>query len=178
MIVRLRLWIILAVCCLPAPVAGDERILDYRSHIKVNENGYLAVTETIRVQAEGNKINRGIYRDFPTRYKDKLGNHFVVDFDVISVQRDGRAEPWHTEKKSNGVRVYMGSANRKLQPGMHEYEISFVTNRQLGFFSDHDELWWNVTGNGWNFPIDRRSGTQRLHGAVRLKRNQRNGRSP
>jgi uncharacterized membrane protein YgcG len=155
MIVRLRLWIILAVCCLPAPVAGDERILDYRSHIKVNENGYLAVTETIRVQAEGNKINRGIYRDFPTRYKDKLGNHFVVDFDVISVQRDGRAEPWHTEKKSNGVRVYMGSANRKLQPGMHEYEISFVTNRQLGFFSDHDELWWNVTGNGWNFPIDR-----------------------
>ncbi len=151
----LRPWIILAICCLPLLASGDERILDYRSHIKVSEDGYLAVTETIRVQAEGQKINRGIYRDFPTRYKDKLGNHFVVDFDVISVQRDGRAESWHTEKKSNGVRVYMGSANRLLQPGKYQYEISFVTNRQLGFFGDHDELWWNVTGNGWSFPIDR-----------------------
>jgi len=151
----LRPWIILAICCLPLLASGDERILDYRSHIKVSEDGYLAVTETIRVQAEGQKINRGIYRDFPTHYKDKLGNHFVVDFDVISVQRDSRAESWHTEKKSNGVRVYMGSANRLLQPGKYEYEISFVTNRQLGFFKEHDELWWNVTGNGWSFPIDR-----------------------
>jgi uncharacterized membrane protein YgcG len=155
MIFRLRRWILLAVFCLPMLASGDERILDYHSQITVDENGYLTVTETIRVQAEGEKINRGIYRDFPTRYKDKLGNHFVVEFDVISVQRDGRAEPWHTEKKSNGVRVYIGSANRMLQPGLHEYEISFVTNRQLGFFKEHDELWWNVTGNGWSFPIDR-----------------------
>ncbi len=154
MILHLRQWIILAVCCLPALASGDERILDYRSQIKVSENGYLTVTETIRVQAEGDKIKRGIYRDFPTCYKDKLGNHFEVEFDVISVQRDGRTESWHTEKKSNGVRVYMGSVNRQLQPGMYEYEISFVTNRQLGFFKEHDELWWNVTGNGWNFPID------------------------
>ena len=42
-----------------------------------------------------------------------------------------------------------------VQPGKYEYEISFVTNRQLGFFDEHDELWWNVTGNGWSFPIDR-----------------------
>jgi uncharacterized membrane protein YgcG len=151
----LRQWIILAVCCLPVSASGDERILDYRSQITINENGYLTVTETIRVQAEGDKIKRGIYRDFPTRYKDKLGNHFVVEFDVISVQRDGRTESWHSEKKTNGVRVYIGSANRLLESGMHEYEIGFVTNRQLGFFKEHDELWWNVTGNGWNFPIDR-----------------------
>ena len=96
MILHLRQWIILAVCCLPALASGDERILDYRSQIKVSENGYLTVTETIRVQAEGDKIKRGIYRDFPTRYKDKLGNHFEVEFDVISVQRDGRTESWHT----------------------------------------------------------------------------------
>ena len=35
----------------------------------------------------------------------------------------------------------------------------FKTNRQLGFFDTHDELWWNVTGNGWMFPIDRVTST-------------------
>ena len=27
----------------------------------------------------------------------------------------------------------------------------------MGYFADHDELYWNVTGNGWGFPIDRAS---------------------
>ena len=33
--------------------------------------------------------------------------------------------------------------------------LGYKTTRQLGFFDDHDELYWNVTGNGWAFPIDR-----------------------
>ena len=152
---RVRKWIILAACCLPLMASAEERILNYDSPISIAENGYLSVTETIRVKAEGDQIRRGIYRNFPTRYKDKLGNHYKVDFDVISVRRNGQSEPWHSEQKSNGIRVYFGRANRVLEPGVHEYELSFVTNRQLGFFGDHDELWWNVTGNGWMFPIDR-----------------------
>lgn len=44
-----------------------------------------------------------------------------------------------------------------LAQGQHEYLIRFHTNRQLGFFEDHDELWWNVTGNGWVFPIEQAS---------------------
>ena len=39
--------------------------------------------------------------------------------------------------------------------GEHTYELVFRTDRQLGYFADHDELYWNVTGNGWDFPIDR-----------------------
>src|SRR5205823_1620014 len=30
-----------------------------------------------------------------------------------------------------------------------------ATDRQIGFFSNYDELYWNVTGNFWQFPIDR-----------------------
>ena len=70
------------------------------------------VTETIRVQAEGQKIRRGIYRDFPTSYRDKLGNRYNVQLDVIDVYRNGSPEPFHTEKLSNGIRVYAGSRNR------------------------------------------------------------------
>lgn len=136
---------------------ADERIHRYHAEVQVHPGGAIAVTETITVTAEGRQIRRGIYRDFPTRYRDPLGNHYVVDFAVDGVQRDGRPEPWHTEDRDNGVRVYIGSADRTLPHGRYTYTLRYVTNRQIGFFDDHDELWWNVTGNGWVFPIDHAS---------------------
>lgn len=150
----MRPWIIILSCLLPLLTIADERILDYQSDIRIHENGTLTVTETIRVRAEGKNIRRGIYRDFPTSYEDRLGNRFRVDFSVISVRRNGQPEPWHTEKRANGIRVYFGSANHFLEHGEHQYELVFFTNRQIGFFTEHDELWWNVTGNGWMFPMD------------------------
>jgi uncharacterized membrane protein YgcG len=120
----------------------------------VEPAGELLVTETIRVRAEGRGIRRGIYRDFPTRYRDRWGNHVTASFDPIAVRRNGQAEPWHSERRGNGVRVYFGSADRLLEPGIHEYEFRFVTNRQLGFFAHHDELYFNAIGTDWKFPID------------------------
>ena len=80
-----------------------------------------------------------------------------VPFDVVSVKRDGKPEPFHTEKGPNGVRVYVGSEDSMVSKGEHTYEITYTTNYQLGYFDTHDELYWNVTGNGWAFPIERAS---------------------
>ena len=52
------------------------------------------------------------------------------------------------------MRVRIGSAGRSVNPGLHEYVIRYRTTRQIGFFDSYDELYWNVTGNGWTFPID------------------------
>ncbi len=52
------------------------------------------------------------------------------------------------------MRVYLGSKNVCLEPGEYTHAIEYRTSRQLGFFEDHDELYWNVTGNGWAFPIE------------------------
>jgi uncharacterized protein (TIGR04222 family) len=82
------------------------------------------------------------------------------------VQRNGRPEPFHTEGRSNGVRVYMGSAESMLQPGVHEYRLRYHTTRQLGFFNGYDELYWNVTGSDWQFAIARASATVELPAAV------------
>jgi len=150
------------LCLLPLLVAADERILDYRSDIRIQPGGELLVTETIRVRAEGRDIRRGIYRDFPTRYRDRWGNHVTADFEPLAVRRNGSAEPWHSEQRSNGVRVWFGSADRLLEPGVHEYEFVFASNRQLGFFDDHDELYFNAIGTGWMFPIDHGSATVHL----------------
>ncbi len=85
----LRLLLPLLACLLPVSLAADERILDYRSDIRVEPAGELLVTETIRVRAEGRDIRRGIYRDFPTRYRDRWGNHVTAAFDPLAVRRNG-----------------------------------------------------------------------------------------
>jgi hypothetical protein len=48
----------------------------------------------------------------------------------------------------------MGKKNVYLQPGEYTYTLTYRTDRQIGFFDDFDELYWNVTGNGWDFVID------------------------
>ena len=148
------------------PVSADERILDYQSAISVRADGDLAVTETIRVRAEGQDIRRGIYRDFPTDYRDRLGNHHKVKLNILDITRDGAPEPFHTEKRGNDVRIYIGDANRMLAAGEHEYRLRYHTTRQIGFFKEYDELYWNVTGNGWMFPIDHAGARIELPGAV------------
>src|SRR5262249_3946604 len=138
------------------PASAVERILDFISDVTVERNGDLNVTETIAVQAEGQEIRRGIYRDFPTTYhRRRDGSLVIVGFQVLSVTRDGNSEDYSLENLNNGVRVRIGSANRLLNTGRHEYVIKYVTTRQIGFFQDFDELYWNATGNGWMFAIDR-----------------------
>jgi len=159
MIQFLRGFILVATCLFSLSALADERILKYRSVIQVHESGQLTVTEFIQIRAEGKNVRRGIYRDFPTRYKDLLGNHVKVDFVPLSVHRNGKPEAWHTEERSNGVRVYAGSESRRLEPGVHDYELVFTTNRQLGFFDGHDELYFNAIGNGWIFPIEKAEAT-------------------
>ena len=131
-----------------------ERILRFVSDITVERNGDLAVVETIRVQAEQNAIRHGILRDFPTTYTRPDGSRVVVGFDVHSVTLDGADVQWGTESMANGVRVRIGSANTMLPTGAHEFVIRYRTTRQIGFFPDYDELYWNATGTGWTFAID------------------------
>ncbi len=131
-----------------------ERILNFRSNVVIHEDGSITVTETIKVLSRGHHIRHGIYRDFPTTYKDRYGNTHRVGFKVLKVYRDGRQESYHIHYLTNGVRVYMGKKNVILPPGTYTFTLIYWTNRQLGFFDDHDELYWNVTGNGWIFPID------------------------
>ncbi|MBN2081822.1 DUF2207 domain-containing protein [bacterium] len=139
-----------------------ERILSFDSAIEVFADSSMEVTETITVQALGINIRRGIYRDFPTRYRDKNGHPFDVGFEVVGVKREGQPEPYFTERQTNGWRVYIGDEDYFLPWGTYTYELTYRTNRQLGFFTAFDELYWNVTGNGWDFPIDSASATVTL----------------
>ena len=167
-----RLGIVILVIALMtisgmAQVLTEEKILNYHSDIVVNKDGSMLVTETIQVNAMNNKIVRGIYRDFPLSYKDIYQNKYKVEFQIKEIRRDGLATPYDTENRGNGIRIYIRDKNLTLTPGIYTYAITYWTKRQLGFFKDHDELYWNVTGNGWGFSIQSASATVELpEGAV------------
>ncbi|MEO7324050.1 MAG: DUF2207 domain-containing protein [Dokdonella sp.] len=163
---RLLRGLCLIFALIAASATADERILAFHSDIVVNADASMQVTEMIRVRSEANQIRHGIYRDFPTDYRDRYGNRVHVDFEAQALTRDGRDEPFHSEAQSNGVRVYFGSSDMTLDRGEYTYRFQYRTTRQLGFFADHDELYWNATGNGWDFPIDVASADVTLPGAI------------
>lgn len=158
--IRLLLSCLLLLCA--APLLAQERILSYDSDLQLNADGSLDVTERIRVRAEGEQIRRGIYRDFPTHYRDRYGNRVVVDFEMLGLTRDGQPEPFFLENRSNGVRINTGSDDFLSVPAAFTYTLRYRTSRQLGFFDTHDELYFNAIGHGWAFPIEAGGATLRL----------------
>jgi hypothetical protein len=157
-----NIGLLVALLLLPIPSSAAERVLDFHSEIRIARDGALTVTEMITVQAEGRQIRRGILRDFPTGYRDRLGNRVRVPFEVLEVTRNGQPEPYALERLRNGVRVRIGSPDVLLRFGPHEYRIVYRTARQIGFFDGHDELYWNVNGTGWTFAFDRISAEVRF----------------
>lgn len=156
----MRIFLIAVLALFAAqPSLAREDIRSFNARIAIQENGDLAVVETITVRAEGREIKRGIYRDFPTQYIGPNKERKNVRFDVLSVKRNGFDEPYKMEKLRHGKRVRIGDGDVLLQRGEHVYEIAYVTDRQIGFFEEWDELYWNVTGNGWAFDIQEVSAT-------------------
>jgi uncharacterized membrane protein YgcG len=151
--VRRLLGVLFCLLALAAPAWPEERIERFSSHVNVMTDASLVVVEEISVVAEGRQIKRGILRDFPTEYKRPDGSRARVGFEVLDVERNGETVDWRTENITNGTRLRIGSANRLLQPGIHTFKITYRTTRQIGFFDKYDELYWNVTGNEWTFPI-------------------------
>lgn len=114
-----------------ASVSAAEYIESYHSDIEIQPNDDLLVTETIRVHAEGKAIKRGIYRDFPTRYRDSEGKNHNVGLEILSVKRGNRSEPIRTEGRSNGTRVYIGDSDVYLLKGFYDYQIRYRSTRRF-----------------------------------------------
>ncbi|WP_137135927.1 DUF2207 domain-containing protein [Rhizobium sp. FKY42] len=144
-----------------------EYIAAFRSEIQLSREGDVTVTEIITVNAEGKDIRRGIFRDFPLYMVDAKGKRQKVGFEVLTVTRDGRPENWRTEGVSGGVRIYLGSADTQLDRGLHTYELTYRTDRQIRYQDSFDEFYWNVTGNGWMFRIDQASAVVQLPPGVK-----------
>lgn len=152
----------LILFCVVGATHADERILNYHSDILVRADGWIEVTETITVRAEGNQIRRGILRDYPVEYEDRFGNDLTVLYEPRSVTRNGEPETFQSEKHAKEIRTYFGSSDRLIEHGEHTYVYRYEAGRMLGFYDDFDELYWNVVGNDSVFPIDNASAAIRF----------------
>lgn len=144
-----------AVLLFGLPALAEEAILRFDATVVVRPDGVLDVTEEITVRAEGDRIRQGIFRDFPLVFVDDAGNRHRVTFDLVEVTKNGAPEPHHTNRNSDGIRIYAGKEGVFLAtPGTYTYRLRYETDRQIRFLPGHTELFWNVTGNEWAFPID------------------------
>ena len=158
--------LILAACAallvVVAPLAAraDEVITSYNTAVRLAVNGTVDVIETITVRSEASQIRHGIYRDIPTQLTNDDNSRLRSTLDVLEVKRDGRPEPYSEESIGTGFkRIKIGSADVYLDPGQYTYTIHYTMTRMARFFADHDELYWNATGNYWNFPIETATAT-------------------
>ena len=150
----LRAFLALFLLLAPAVAHADERILRYLSDVEVRKDSSIDVTETIDVEVENDRINHGIYRDFPTRYRGPHGTQFHVGFTFQGATLDGGPVKASVAPGGNGVRIKLGDPDVMVPPGDHEYVIRYRATREIGRFKDFDELYWNATGTQWIFPID------------------------
>ncbi|MBC5838921.1 DUF2207 domain-containing protein [Flavobacterium muglaense] len=133
---------------------AQERIIHFDTKIQIQHSGIIQVTENIQIKAEGNQFKHGLLRVLPLNRKDKDGNDVDLGYEISSIKKDGIEEPYFTKEEDDFYKIYIGSKDRELDAGTYTYQITYSMPYQIGYFEGYDELYWNVTGNDWEFSID------------------------
>jgi uncharacterized membrane protein YgcG len=132
-------------------LAQDFTITDFNASILINEDSSFTVRETIAV--EFHRPRHGIYREIPCVYSDGKGGTVRTPTRILSVTDGaGRKIRHRISKAGNLVNVRIGDPDKSVT-GFQRYEIYYKVENAVLFFEDHDEIYWNVTGNYWKAPI-------------------------
>ncbi len=138
-------------------LAADWGIDSFASNMAIGADGSLIVTE--RIDVTFGAPHHGIFRDIPVVYGYDQKNNRMLALDVRSVT-DGAEHAWPYTTSRNGANeeIKIGDANRTLT-GRQTYLITYAVRGAFNAFADHDELYWNVTGDQWAVPITRAMAT-------------------
>jgi uncharacterized membrane protein len=139
----------------------------FHSDIMIHEDSSFIVKETI--ETEFHQPRHGLYREIPFKYRDDLGKFIVTPTRILSVS-DEKGKAWKYQVKKSGpiIHIRIGDAKRYVN-GRQTYVITYQVENAILFFDDHDELYWNVTGNHWKAPIKEASATVSLPTNARSK---------
>lgn len=129
--------------------ADAEVINSFDARITIQNDGVLAVTETI-VYDFGSNQKHGIFRDIPLI----ASNGPSLGIKVLSVKNEaGQAYHYSSSVKEDSLEIKIGDPNVLIH-GIKTYVVSYQVYGAIRTFSDHDELYWNVTGNQWPVSIN------------------------
>jgi len=135
----------------PARAAERTLVIDaFDATVQVAVDGSIDVVETITPTFTGSW--NGIYRTIPIEYRTPQGLNYALRLQIEAIT-DGSGTALRYE--SSRVRHY-----RKLKiwvPGAEDatrtVRIHYKVANALRFFDEHDELYWNITGDEWDVPI-------------------------
>jgi uncharacterized membrane protein len=129
----------------------SEEIRSFQSNIYIEKDGTINVEENIEYDFEAAQ-RHGIYRDIPLRY-DYGFKKYSVKLDVEDVTNFKDVPYIYNVSQSGGwANIRIGDPDRTIS-GVHGYRIKYSVRGAVTFFEDHDELYWNVTGDEWRVPI-------------------------
>ncbi len=130
-----------------------EVIHNFDTKIVAQKDGAMNIEENITYDFES--VSRhGIYRYIPL--VSKVGDLFrIIQIKNIKVLRDGESEDYKLSWENNNLNIKIGNANRLIS-GNHTYTITYTVSNGIGSnYDDHDEIYWNVTGNDWQVNIEK-----------------------
>ena len=134
----------------------EEEIRNMKVDIEIRKDGTLEVAEII-VYDFGSNDRHGIFRTIPTVKKNMDGRKYRLDISDISV-KDEKGNNYRFVKTYEGalddLKLKIGDPDKTIT-GLHTYVITYKVSGALTYFSGYDELYWNVTGNDWQIPIEK-----------------------
>lgn len=152
------LGIFLFLFLLSPKIIFAEEINNFTSNITVNRNGTVDVSETI-IYDFGSLERHGIFRTLPTVKTNNAGKKFRLEYVKFSVSDNlNKKYSYKKSEENDEITLKIGDPNRTVS-GVHVYKIFYSVAGALSYFSDHDELYWNITGNSWTVPINSASAT-------------------
>lgn len=149
-----RIFVAFAIllCTFPAnATAKSWRIADFQDNITVDTDGTALVRERISLVFVGEW--HGIHRTIPIEYPGPDGTNYELFVDVKSVTDAEGSNLKYESSRARGYRdlkIYIPGASDVSKI----IEIAYRVRNGTRFFPDHDEFYWNVTGNDWPVPID------------------------
>lgn len=133
-------------------VSAEELIKDFSSKIIISSDAKVNVSEKI-IYDFGETKRRGIIREIPIVYKNEDGKKFKVDLKVNGVTDEfGKSYAYKVSEKEGRKIIRIGKEDLYIE-GSHTYILDYALVGVITYFSDHDEFYWNVTGNEWTVPI-------------------------
>ena len=149
---RFRIFALIAVCALTTPAfARDWHIARYQTTMSVARDGTAQVAEHLDIVFNGEY--HGIYRDIPIEYPGPHGSNYTLFLKVTNVL-DGQGHKLKYESSVHDgyrhLKIYIPDA----VDATRTVSILYTMTNAVRWFDDHDELYWNVTGNDWPVPID------------------------
>jgi uncharacterized membrane protein len=131
--------------------ADFENIADFNAQITINNDSSVTVKETILYDFSDQQ-RHGIYRFIPISYKARGGNYNLRISNISVTDEFGESYNYVTSYPGKNMELKIGDADIFVT-GQHTYIITYTIKKALNYFSEWDELYWNVTGNEWDVPI-------------------------